>query len=181
MLEAFAARYKNTFYSALAKARIEDLKSEATKAERVRQAEERKRAEDARAEAEAKQKRLAMLNEKTQNAQQPRTKGLCGARAQRRGQLAGALGCSATEAEAKQRAVEACRQVSNTCAGAGVTNRLDDVFVYYCCTEPRFGCATLPHATRERALQTVKKQMSSAGFSSCTVHAYYSARTGEKQ
>jgi len=58
---------------------------------------------------------------------------------------------------------------------------LDDVFVYYCCTEPRFGCATLPHATRERALQTVKKQMSSAGFSSCTVHAYYSARTGEKQ
>jgi len=87
----------------------------------------------------------------------------------------------ATEAEAKQRAVEACRQVSNTCAGAGVTNRLDDVFVYYCCTEPRFGCATPPHATRERALQTVKKQMSSAGFSSCTVHAYYSARTGEKQ
>jgi hypothetical protein len=88
----------------------------------------------------------------------------------------------ATEAEAKERAAEACRQVSKTCSSdPASTNVLDDVFVYYCCTAPVFSCASPPHETRERAIEEAKTMMSTRGYQSCTPRAYYSARTGAKQ
>lgn len=88
----------------------------------------------------------------------------------------------ATATEAKQRAAEACRDVSKTCSNdPASTNELDDVFVYYCCTAPAFSCATPSHESRERAVEEARAMMSTRGYSACTPRAYYSARTGAKQ
>ena len=88
----------------------------------------------------------------------------------------------ATAAEAKQRAAEACRDVSKTCSNdPASTNELDDVFVYYCCTAPAYSCATPSHESRERAVEEARAMMSTRGYSACTPRAYYSARTGAKQ
>ena len=48
----------------------------------------------------------------------------------------------ATEDEARQRAVEACKRLSKTCAnGPASTNDMKEVFAVMCCTQPRPGCA----------------------------------------
>ena len=87
----------------------------------------------------------------------------------------------ATAAEAKQRATEACRQVSQTCASdPAFTNMLDDVFIHYCCTAPGFSCASPAHELRERALEEAQSMMAARGYFACTPRGYYSARTGGK-
>ena len=54
----------------------------------------------------------------------------------------------ASEDEARQRAVEACKRVSKTCAnGPASTQDLKEVFAVMCCTQPRVGCAASAAAT----------------------------------
>jgi len=78
-LETYVARYKDSVYAELAKARIADLRkqeAEAAKAVQERQTEERKRAEaeterrkadeEARARADAERRRLALLQQEEQ-------------------------------------------------------------------------------------------------------------------
>jgi hypothetical protein len=85
----------------------------------------------------------------------------------------------ATAIEAKQRATDACKQVSQTCASdPAFTNVLDDVFIYYCCTAPGLSCAAPPHESRERALEEAQSMMAARGYSACAPRAFYSARTG---
>lgn len=87
----------------------------------------------------------------------------------------------ATEAQARERAAAACRNVSRSCSTrASATPDIDDVFAVMCCTNPRLGCAVAVEATRATALESVKEIFDDAGFSNCTVRAYYSARTGAR-
>ena len=85
-----------------------------------------------------------------------------------------------TEAEAKERAMRACANSSRTCADPASTAELDDVFVYYCCTSPRFSCAVPSHETREKAIEVGQGLMKQKGYSNCNARAFYSARNGKR-
>jgi hypothetical protein len=87
-----------------------------------------------------------------------------------------------TEKEARQRAVEACRRVSKTCAnGPASTDTLDDVFAVMCCTRPSQGCAVAVAGSRQEALKAVRQTFAEAGFSNCSLRHYLSAASGKKQ
>jgi hypothetical protein len=87
-----------------------------------------------------------------------------------------------TEAQAKERAVEACEKVSKTCAsGPATTNDMDDVFAVMCCSRPKLGCAAAAADSREDASTSVRKNLTDAGFSSCSLRHYMSAGSGKKQ
>jgi hypothetical protein len=80
-----------------------------------------------------------------------------------------------TEAQAKERAVEACEKVSKTCAnGPATTNDM-------CCSRPKLGCAVAAAESREDAQARVRKNLTDAGYSSCTLRHYMSAGNGKKQ
>jgi hypothetical protein len=87
-----------------------------------------------------------------------------------------------TENEARQRAVEACKRVSKTCAGEPAsTNTQDDLFAVMCCTRPSQACAVAVAASRQDAMKGVQKTFADAGFSNCSLRHYLSAATGRKQ
>jgi hypothetical protein len=87
-----------------------------------------------------------------------------------------------TEAEARERAVEACKKTSKTCAnGPASTDTPDDVFALMCCSRPSQGCAISVGANRQDAMKSVQKTFSEAGFSNCSLRHYLSAATGRKQ
>ena len=88
----------------------------------------------------------------------------------------------ATEDEARQRAIDACRRVSKTCAnGPAVTDDMREVFAVVCCTQPRAGCAVSAASNRREASKTVQQMFADAGYSGCAVRHYISAGTGKKQ
>jgi hypothetical protein len=87
-----------------------------------------------------------------------------------------------TENEARQRAIDACKRVSKTCAnGPASTDTLDDVFAVMCCTRPSQGCAVSVAGSRQDAMKSLQKTFSDAGFSNCSLRHYLSAATGRKQ
>ena len=87
-----------------------------------------------------------------------------------------------TESEARQRAVEACKRISKTCAsGPASTDTLDDMFAVMCCTRPSQACAVAVAGSRQDAIKSVQKTFSDAGFSNCSLRHYLSAATGRKQ
>jgi hypothetical protein len=89
---------------------------------------------------------------------------------------------AATEDEARQRAVEACKKVSKTCAsGPASTNDMRETFALMCCDKPRIGCAAAAGASRRDATKSVQQMFSDAGYSDCKVRHYMSAGTGKKQ
>ena len=88
----------------------------------------------------------------------------------------------ASEDEARQRAVEACKRLSKTCAnGPASTQDLKEVFAVMCCTQPRVGCAASAAANRREALKTVQEMFADAGYKDCSVQHYMSAATGKRQ
>ena len=88
----------------------------------------------------------------------------------------------ATEDEARQRAVEACKRVSKTCAsGHASTQDLKEVFAIMCCKQPRLGCAASAAANRREALKNVQEMFADAGYKDCSVQHYMSAATGRRQ
>jgi hypothetical protein len=88
----------------------------------------------------------------------------------------------ASEDEARQRAVEACKRISKTCAGGPAsTSNQGDVFAVVCCTQPRAGCAAAAAANRREALKNVQEMFASAGYKDCTLRHYMSAATGKRQ
>jgi len=88
----------------------------------------------------------------------------------------------ATEEEARQRAVEACKKVSKTCAnGPASTHEPNEVFAVVCCTAPRRGCAVSAAANRREAAKNVQEMFADAGYKDCSVQHYISAATGKRQ
>ncbi len=88
----------------------------------------------------------------------------------------------ASEVQAKERAVDACEKVSKTCAnGPATTNDMGDVFAVMCCARPKLGCAVAAAESREDAQASVRKNLTDAGYSSCTLRHYMSAGNGKKQ
>ncbi len=88
----------------------------------------------------------------------------------------------ATEDEARQRAVEACKRVSKTCAnGPASTQDLKEVFAVMCCRQPRVGCAASAASNRREALKNVQEMFADAGYKDCSVQHYMSAGTGRRQ
>ena len=88
----------------------------------------------------------------------------------------------ATEEEARQRAVEACKKTSKTCAnGPASTRDLNEVFAIVCCTQPRRGCAVSAAANRREAAKNVEAMFADAGYKDCSVQHYMSAATGKRQ
>lgn len=86
-----------------------------------------------------------------------------------------------TQAEAKKKAVDACRTVSGTCATTPAnTNGLGHVFALMCCTAPQRGCAATVGETRQIALHEVKRLFANAGYDQCRLQGYFSAATGQK-
>ena len=87
-----------------------------------------------------------------------------------------------TEEEARQRAIEACKRLSKTCAnGPAVTDDLKEVFAVVCCEQPRTGCAASAAANRRDAAKNAEKMFAGAGYSNCSVRHYLQAGTGKKQ
>jgi hypothetical protein len=87
-----------------------------------------------------------------------------------------------SEDEARQRAVEACKRVSKTCAnGPASTNDMKEVFAVICCTQPRPGCAASAAASRRDALKNVQEMFADAGYKDCSARHYMSAATGKRQ
>jgi hypothetical protein len=88
----------------------------------------------------------------------------------------------ASEDEARQRAVEACKRLSKTCAnGPASTRDMKEVFAVMCCTQPRVGCAASAAANRREALKNVQEMFADAGYKNCSAQHYMSAGTGKKQ
>ena len=88
----------------------------------------------------------------------------------------------ATEDEARQRAIDACKRLSKSCAnGPAVTDDLREVFAIMCCEQPRTGCAASAAANRRDALRNVQKMFADAGYANCSVRHYIQAGTGKKQ
>jgi hypothetical protein len=88
----------------------------------------------------------------------------------------------ATEDEARERAVEACKRLSKTCAnGPASTQDLKEVFAVVCCTQPRAGCAASAAANRREALKNVQEMFAAAGYRDCSLRHYMSATTGKRQ
>ena len=86
-----------------------------------------------------------------------------------------------SEVQVRQRAIEACKRSSKTCASEpALTEEMDDVFAVMCCTQPRQGCAASVAATRQNALKVVQKIFADAGYSGCSLRHYISAGTGKK-
>jgi len=93
-----------------------------------------------------------------------------------------AVAWGATEEEARQRATEACKRVSRTCAnGPASTSDMREVFAVVCCTEPKLGCAAAAAASRREAQRNVQEKLAGAGYKACSVRHYMSAATGKKQ
>lgn len=88
----------------------------------------------------------------------------------------------ATEDEARQRAIDACRRVSKTCAnGPAVTDDMREVFAVMCCEQPRSGCAVSAGGNRRDAAKAVQQMFTDGGYSKCAVRHYISAGSGKKQ
>jgi hypothetical protein len=88
----------------------------------------------------------------------------------------------ATEAEARERAVEACKKVSKTCAnGPASTDNMREVFAVTCCTQPRVGCGVSAAPTSREAMRIVQKMLTDSGYSNCSVKHFMSAGSGKKQ
>ena len=85
-----------------------------------------------------------------------------------------------SEEEARKKAIAGCKRSSKTCAGSPATTAdLMDVMAHMCCDKPRRGCAASFRSSRLKAREGVQKVFDDAGFSSCQVRAYLSARTGK--
>ncbi len=88
----------------------------------------------------------------------------------------------ATEEEARQRAMEACKRVSKTCAnGPASTNDMREVFALMCCEQPKLGCVAGAAAGRREAMRSAQRMLADAGYSNCSVRHYLSAGTGKRQ
>jgi hypothetical protein len=88
----------------------------------------------------------------------------------------------ATEDEARQKAVDACRRLSKTCAnGPASTSDLREVFVVMCCAQPKPGCAAAAGGTRRAAQKKVQEMFADAGYKECSVKHAVSAATGKRQ
>lgn len=86
-----------------------------------------------------------------------------------------------TQEQAKKLAIDACQDVSSTCASTPAsTNDMSYYFAVMCCTEPKDGCAASVGSSRKSALNLVKKTLSDADYSSCKLKNYIKAGTGEK-
>lgn len=83
--------------------------------------------------------------------------------------------------QAKRLAIDACQDVSSTCASnPASTNDMSHYFAIMCCTKPQEGCAASVGSSRKEALSIVKKTLSDADYSSCKLKSYIKAGTGEK-
>ncbi len=88
----------------------------------------------------------------------------------------------ANEEEARNRATEACKRISKTCAnGPAVTDDLREVFALVCCTKPKTGCAASAAANKREASRNAQQMFADAGYSDCSVRHYIGAGTGKKQ
>lgn len=86
-----------------------------------------------------------------------------------------------TREEARSKAIAACQQnKTDTCASSpAVTSDLDATFVYYCCMQPRVGCA-IASGSGDDVLRSVKQILANAKYSQCEVRRTYSARDGSQ-
>ena len=88
----------------------------------------------------------------------------------------------ASEDEARQRAIDACKRLSKTCAnGPAVTDDMKEVFALVCCEKPRVGCAAAAAANKRDASRNAQQMFADAGYSDCSVRHYFQAGTGRKQ
>ena len=88
----------------------------------------------------------------------------------------------ANEDEARQRAVEACRRLSKTCAnGPASTSNMRETFAVMCCTQPQVGCAVAAAPSRRDAQKNLRELFADAGYKDCAVRHHMSAATGRKQ
>jgi hypothetical protein len=88
----------------------------------------------------------------------------------------------ATEEEARERAMEACKRISKTCAnGPATTDDLREVFALVCCSKPKLGCAAAAAANKREASRNAQQMFTDAGYSECSVRHYMHAGTGRKQ
>lgn len=86
-----------------------------------------------------------------------------------------------TRDKVRKLAIEACKQVSQTCAsGPAHTNDMNDIFAVMCCTTPKVGCAAGVAKGREAALDAVKKAFAETGFAACTLKSYFNAGDGAR-
>jgi hypothetical protein len=85
-----------------------------------------------------------------------------------------------TQQEAMDGALDACRKVSSTCSSRPAwTDKRNEIFALMCCNKPRLGCAVGVGVVEEAAKQSVQSVFNEAGFSSCRIGRYISAKTGE--
>jgi hypothetical protein len=88
----------------------------------------------------------------------------------------------ANEEEARNRAMEACKRVSKTCAnGPAVTDDMKEVFALVCCAKPKVGCAAAAAPNKREAQRNAQQMFSEAGYSDCAVRHFLGAATGRKQ
>jgi hypothetical protein len=88
----------------------------------------------------------------------------------------------ATEEEARERAIEACKRVSKTCAnGPASTRDMRETFAVMCCTQPQTGCAAAAAVSKRDALKNLREMFADAGYKDCAVRHYMSAASGKKQ
>jgi hypothetical protein len=97
-------------------------------------------------------------------------------------EVSSAVVWGASEVQAKERAVEACEKVSKR-----VPTALPPPTIWatcspcMCCARPKLGCAVAAAESREDAQTSVRKNLTDAGYSSCTLRHYMSAGNGKKQ
>jgi hypothetical protein len=90
--------------------------------------------------------------------------------------------CGDSKTAAVANALANCKQTgSTTCASRPAdTSDLSDTFVFYCCTEPKLGCA-VSGGSGAQVLMSVKSTLADAKYSSCAVRGAFSARDGSRR
>lgn len=84
-----------------------------------------------------------------------------------------------TQEDTAAAALKACRELSDSCSTRPAwTDTKDDVFALMCCNKPKIGCAIGVGLIEEMAKKNVQKTFDDAGYSSCKIGKYLSARTG---
>jgi hypothetical protein len=88
----------------------------------------------------------------------------------------------ATEDEARQRAIDACKRISQTCAGGpAVTDDMRELFALVCCAKPHLGCAAAAAGNKRDASRNAQQMFAEAGYSECSVRHFLQAGTGKRQ
>ncbi|MCU0733492.1 MAG: hypothetical protein MUE84_18170 [Hyphomonas sp.] len=93
----------------------------------------------------------------------------------------GAVVWAPTVEVARDKAIEACKAKSKTCAPKpSITDKMANLFAYMCCRSPKTACATAADSGFDEAEARVRKIFADAKYSNCGATIFLRASDGSR-